>query len=149
METKIMINPAFTIERLYRAPIAKVWKAITDKDEMKEWYFELPEFKAEVGFEFTFVGGPPGGKQYVHRCKITEVIKGKKLTHSWSYEGYEGISFVTFELSAEGNSTRLKLTHSGLETFPKNNPDLAKEKFVEGWTQIINTGLAAYLEKIK
>ncbi len=44
-----MKTEPFVIERTYNAPISKVWKAITDKEEMKEWYFDLAEFKPEVG----------------------------------------------------------------------------------------------------
>jgi uncharacterized protein YndB with AHSA1/START domain len=42
----------FTIERTYSASVKKVWEAITDKAKMKQWYFDLSEFKPEVGFEF-------------------------------------------------------------------------------------------------
>jgi uncharacterized protein YndB with AHSA1/START domain len=42
---------------LLNAPISKVWKTITDKDDMKKWYFDIAEFKPEVGFEFQFEGG--------------------------------------------------------------------------------------------
>ncbi len=141
-----MNNEPIIIERTYNAPATKVWKAISDKNEMKKWYFDLAEFKTEIGFEFQFYGGPPE-KQYLHLCKVTEVIVGKKLTYSWRYDGYEGISFVTFELFNEGNQTRLILTHKGLESFPVSNPHLAKGNFVEGWTQIINTSLKDFLEK--
>lgn len=142
-----MNNEPFVIERTYDAPIAKVWKAITDKNEMKQWYFDLAEFRPEVGFEFQFTGGPSPEKQYLHLCRITEVIPEKKLTHSWQYDGYEGNSFVTFELFDEGGKTRLKLTHAGLETFPKENPDLAKQNFVAGWTDIIGRSLKEFVEK--
>jgi uncharacterized protein YndB with AHSA1/START domain len=137
----------FVIERTYDAPGEKVWKAITNKNDMKQWYFDLPDFKPQVGFEFQFMGGAEGGKQYRHLCKITEVIAGKKLTHSWRYEGYTGISYVTFELFPEGNKTRLKLTHQGLETFPADNPDFARKNFEAGWTDIIGRSLKEYLEK--
>jgi uncharacterized protein YndB with AHSA1/START domain len=83
----------------------------------------------------------------LHLCKITEVVIGKKLSYSWRYDGYEGNSFVTFELFPEGNKTRLKLTHKGLETFPINNPDFAKENFIDGWTYITGTSLKEFLEK--
>ncbi len=46
----------FTIERIYNALIEKVWQAITDKDQMKQWYFDIAGFKPEVGFEFSFSG---------------------------------------------------------------------------------------------
>ena len=143
-----MNQEPFVIERTYNAPIEKVWKAITDKDQMKQWYFDIAEFKPEVGFEFQFKGGKDESQMYLHLCKITEVIPGKKLTYSWRYDGYEGISYVTFELFKEGTKTRLKLSHAGLETFSRNNPDFAKENFAEGWTQIVGTSLKTYLEKI-
>lgn len=141
-----MNNSPFVIERTFQAPVAKVWNAITNKDDMKQWYFDLPEFKPEVGFEFQFYGGKEE-KQYLHLCKITEVTALKKLTYSWRYDGYEGNSHVTFELFAEGDKTRLRLTHAGLETFPSSNSDLAKENFATGWTDIVDTALKGFLEK--
>jgi uncharacterized protein YndB with AHSA1/START domain len=140
-----MKNEPIIIERVYDAPVAKVWKAITDKNEMKKWYFDLAEFKPETGFEFQFLGGNEN-RQYLHLCKITEVLHNKKLQYSWRYDGYEGNSFVTFELFEEAGKTRLRLTHQNLESFPENNPDFAKKNFVEGWTHIIGTSLKEFAE---
>ncbi|TDH20639.1 SRPBCC domain-containing protein [Segetibacter sp. 3557_3] len=140
-----MINEPFVIERTYQAPISKVWEAITNKAQMKQWYFDLAEFKPEVGFEFSFEGGPED-RQYLHRCRVTEVIPGKKLAYTWRYEGYDGDSLVTWELFNEAGATRLRLTHAGLETFPAN-PDFAKTNFVQGWTDLIGTHLKEYLGK--
>ena len=141
-----MKNNPFVIERTFKAPASKVWEAITNKDEMKKWYFDFKEFRPEVGFQFDFYGGPDD-RQYHHLCKITTAVPKKKLAYSWRYEGYEGNSLVTFELFDEGKATRLKLSHDGLETFPASNPDLAKENFEQGWTEIIGTSLKEYLEK--
>ena len=141
-----MKTQPFTIERTYNAPIARVWQALTDKDEMKQWYFDLKEFKPEVGFKFQFWGGDEK-KKYLHLCEITEVVPNKKLTYSWRYDGYTGESFVTFELSPEGDKTRLKLTHEGLETFPADESALARKNFESGWNQIIGTSLKEFLEK--
>ena len=140
------MDTPFVIERTYQAPVDLVWKAITDKNEMKQWYFDLAEFKAEPGFEFQFLGGTENMK-YLHLCKVTTVIPGKKLAYTWRYDGYEGSSEVTFELFPEGKSTRLKLTHAGLDSFPKNNPDFAKKNFIEGWTSILGKSLNEYFEK--
>jgi uncharacterized protein YndB with AHSA1/START domain len=140
-------NSPIIIERIYNASVEIVWRAITNNDDMKQWYFKLPDFKAEVGFEFQFLGGKDADKQYLHLCKVTEVIPGKKLTYSWRYDGYEGNSFVTFELFPTDNKTLLKLTHTGLESFPQNNPDFVKENFVEGWKYITGTSLKEYVER--
>jgi uncharacterized protein YndB with AHSA1/START domain len=143
-----MMNPAPVIkEVLLNAPASKVWNAITDKKEMKQWYFDLAEFKPEVGFEFQFYGGDEK-KQWLHLCKVTEAITGKKLTSSWKYDGYGGISYVAFELFPEGSKTRLKLTHSGLESFPVDEvPEFNRENFEAGWESIICTSLKDFFEK--
>jgi uncharacterized protein YndB with AHSA1/START domain len=142
-----MENKVFKIERTFNAKRKDVWLAITQKDLMKQWYFDLPEFKAEVGFTFEFTGGEEGGKQYLHRCVITEVVIEKKLTHTWCYVGYEGVSYLTFELFDEGENTRLKLSHSGIETFPADVADFAYHNFESGWNHIINISLKDFLEK--
>lgn len=145
MKTQPVATEPIVFERIYNAPIATVWKAITSKEDMKHWYFDIEEFKPEVGFEFSFVGGDDKQK-YVHLCKVLEVIPEKKLKYSWRYEGYEGDSFVTWELFSEGkNETRVKLTHEGVENFPKVEA-LSRQNFVLGWTQIVGTSLTDYVE---
>ena len=140
-----MNNESFVIERTYNAPVNKVWKAITDRDLMQQWYFNIAAFKPEVGFEFTFDGGSKE-KTYTHLCKVLEVVPNKKLSYSWRYKDYEGYSVVTFELFDEGEKTRLKLTHTGLETFPQVSKDFSKESFTQGWTHIIGTSLKNFVE---
>jgi len=139
-----MKNEPIVIEKVYNALSDKVWAALTDKEQMKQWYFDLAEFKPVVGFEFQFEGGEEG-KTFTHRCRIMEVVPGKKLSHTWRYEGYPGESLVTWELFAEGEKTRVKLTHAGLETFPPVQ-DFKRENFVTGWTQIVGTSLKEFVE---
>jgi uncharacterized protein YndB with AHSA1/START domain len=134
------------VEQEYNAAPAKVWAALTDADEMRKWYFDLPEFRPEAGFNFQFTGGPADGVQYLHLCEVTEVVPQKKLTYSWRYDGYEGNSFVTFDLLGEGEKTRLKLTHMGLESFPQENPDFAVANFEKGWEDIVRKNLRGYVE---
>lgn len=144
MESKNKLNPVVK-EVVLNAPIVKVWKAITNKNDMKQWYFELETFRPEVGFEFQFYGGKDE-KQYLHLCQVMEVIPGRKLAYAWRYDGNPGNSLVTFELFPEGKNTKLRLTHQGLESFGTNNPDLAKENFVEGWNTIIGKSIKAFVE---
>jgi uncharacterized protein YndB with AHSA1/START domain len=136
-------------ERLFDAPVTTVWKALTDKNEMKKWYFDLPDFKPEKGFQFEFMGGSPEGVQYRHLCEITAVVPEKLLAYSWRYDGFAGNSIVTFELIEQGDKTLLKLTHTGLETFPQDNPDFDKKNFIEGWNHIVNNSLKDSLEGVR
>jgi uncharacterized protein YndB with AHSA1/START domain len=145
MPAKNNLAEAVVIERTFNAPVERVWRALTDVDEMRQWYFDLKEFKPEVGFEFEFVFEHEGIKHH-HLCKVTEVILQKKLAYTWRYKGHEGDSLVTFELFADGEKTRLKLTHEGLETFPKL-PSFARKNFEAGWTAIIGSELKQFVEK--
>lgn len=139
-----MTHEPFVIEHSYNAPVARVWQALTDKEQMKDWYFNMAEFEPTAGFEFTFTGENEG-KVYVHRCKIIEAVPNERLKHTWAYEGYDGTSYVTFELTPESEGTRLRLTHEGLETFPPL-PDFKPENFAAGWAYILGTSLKDHLK---
>ncbi|HYM20335.1 MAG TPA: SRPBCC domain-containing protein [Candidatus Kapabacteria bacterium] len=132
------------VERTFDVPISKVWDAITQNDKLTCWYFELPEFRAEIGFEFHF-SVVNGGKTYTHLCKVTSVILGKKISYTWRYENYPGSSEVTFELFPENNGTRLRLTHAGIESFP-DTKDFFRSNFEEGWKHIIGVSLRDFLQ---
>ena len=147
MTTKTELAEAVVVERTLNAPVAKVWKALTDVDQMREWYFDLKEFKPEVGFEFEFVVEHEGNK-YHHLCRITDVVPEKKIVYTWRYKGEPGDSLVTFELFPDADKTRVKVTHTGIETFPQT-PAYARKNFEAGWTAIIGTELKQFVEKSK
>jgi uncharacterized protein YndB with AHSA1/START domain len=145
MTTKAMTTEAIAIERTLNAPIARVWQALTDVDQMRQWYFDLKEFRPQAGFEFEFVVEHEGNT-YHHLCKVTEVIPEKKIAYTWRYKGEPGDSLVTFELFPERNKTRLKLTHTGIESFPRT-PAYARKNFETGWNTIIDSELRQFVEK--
>jgi len=137
---------AVVVERTFDAPVAKVWRALTSARAMKKWFFEIKEFQPKVGFDFAFAAGPEGGKIFHHHCRVTEVVREKRLSYSWRFEGYEGDSLVTIELTASGRKTKLRLNHAGIGTFPRS-PEFARENFVAGWTAIIGEGLKEFVER--
>ena len=147
MTMKTNLAEAVVLERTFEAPVARVWKALTDADEMRVWYFDLREFKPEVDFEFEF-SVEHEGMTYHHLCKVTEVIPERKIAYTWRYKGEPGDSLVTFELFPEGDKTRLKLTHTGIESFPKTAA-YARKNFETGWTAIIGSELKQFVEKTK
>lgn len=134
------------VERVYNAPPERVWEAITVKEKMSKWYFKLDQFEPVVGFEFSFEGGSED-HTYVHLCKIVEVVPRKKIAHTWRYKDYPGESLVSWEIFPEGDKTRLRLTHEGLETFPQDKPDFARTSFQAGWTDIIGKLLKEFVEE--
>ncbi len=132
MDTAVIV-----IERTYDASVDKVWQALTDINKINQWFFKLEDFKAELGFAFSFSGNDNGVK-VVHECIITELIPERKLSYSFIYSGYPQQSSVTFALFPEGKKTKLILTHSDLEEFSKGSPQYAREKFLGGWTYLAN-----------
>jgi uncharacterized protein YndB with AHSA1/START domain len=134
------------VERTYDAPVETVWAALTEPAQMKQWYFtEIESFKPEVGFE-TQVNVRYRGREFLHLWKVTEAVPNKKIAYSWRHKDLPGDSIVSFELFPEGGKTRLKLTHTGLETFePKKHPAYARKNHLQGWTHF-GTALAEYLQ---
>ena len=145
-ETKDLAE-AVILERTFNAPVARVWKALTDVDQMRQWYFDLKEFKPQVGFECEFIVEHEGNS-YHHLCRVIDVVPEKKIAYTWRYKGEPGDSLVTFELFPDGHKTRLKLTHAGIETFPKT-PAYARKNFETGWTAIIGSELKQFVESSK
>ena len=133
------------VEKTYNAKIDRVWQALTDPALMKQWYFDLPGFRPEVGYEFSFLAGDDTTK-WLHLCKVTAVKPNKLIAYTWRYDGYGGDSLVTFELFDEGDKTRLVLTHTGLDTFPADVKAFDRKNFEIGWNAIIDTSLAKFLE---
>ena len=136
----------FVIERTYDAPVAVVWQAITDRDAIKQWFMDFEDFRPEVGCEFHFTAEDNDQVSWLHHCIVTEAIPLKKLAYSWRYEGYEGVTLVTMELFDEGDETRVKLTHSGLNNLAKI-PAFASENFAAGWTDLIGSLLKNYVNR--
>jgi uncharacterized protein YndB with AHSA1/START domain len=142
-----MDNPMetpFYLEQVYDASIQQVWQALTDEHKMRDWYFpQLIKFKPVVGFEFVFSNdGSPFQKEW----RVTKVEDGRVLAHNWLYKGYPGSSEVTFELVKEGAKARLKLTHTGLASFPRD-PHFARNRFEDGWKQLLGSNLKNHLAK--
>ncbi|MCW3076912.1 MAG: hypothetical protein JWO32_1521 [Bacteroidetes bacterium] len=52
-----MEDNLLVIERTFHASVPKVWAALSNAEQMKHWYFNIPDFRPEVGLEFSFSAG--------------------------------------------------------------------------------------------
>lgn len=135
------------VVQIFNTQISNVWGAITELDQMKQWFFEnIGSFTAEVGFETQF-NVQSQNRNFLHLWKLTEVVPMKKISYNWKYEGYPGDSFVMFELFEQHDSTKLRLTHQITAAFPQNIPEFKRESGIEGWNYFIGQRLKYYLEK--
>ena len=145
MQDNNLLSTPITKEVLLDAPVSKVWSALTKKEELKQWCFDMEAFEPVEGFEFHFYGEKDGEK-FKHNCRVLRAIPGQEMKWLWSYENVPGDTYVTFYLQPEGEKTRLTLTHEGLEKLPQDN-NYSRENFVAGWNEIIGNLLPAHLEK--
>jgi len=139
-------NPIVS-EQIFNAPTDVVWKAITDKDQMRQWFFEpMTDFEPKVGFETQFnVRGDE--RDFPHLWKVTDVVPERRIAYEWRYGGYPGDSSVTWELSETPNGTKLKLTHDGTETFPRDDPVFSRESGQAAWDYFLHESLKDFLEQ--
>lgn len=131
--------------------VERVWSALTHPDEMRNWYFDIPNFEAVEGKMFDFVVSfTDEGKEhnFRHLFKILEVVQQEKLTHTWEHPGHsKGTSVLTWELIPEEDSTTLVLSHEGVESFlDEGSKYFTLESYTAGWNSILQ-GLKKYLEQ--
>lgn len=140
-ETPVVVEQTFSKDK------KMVWSAISNVEEMVQWYFNnIPEFKAEVGFKTKF-DVDSGERIFPHIWEVIEVIPYQKLVYNWQFDGYEGSSNSIFELIEESDSIKLRLTCEVLEDFSDKIPEFRRESCLGGWEYFIQGQLKEYLNK--
>jgi uncharacterized protein YndB with AHSA1/START domain len=89
-------RPALRFERRLQHPVERVWRAITEPDELEAWFVARPEWKPEAGETFNAME---------QDGEITEVEPPRLLAWNWGGELFR------FELSPDGEGCRLVFTH--------------------------------------
>jgi uncharacterized protein YndB with AHSA1/START domain/ADP-ribose pyrophosphatase YjhB (NUDIX family) len=122
------------------APISKVWIALTDPAILGKWITMPNNISPVVGNEFTFEAESRdewGNWDRMIKCKITELIPGKKISYTWASELIKGETIVSFELNDNKGKTELTLIHSGWENLPEN-AEMWKESHNKGWRDLLS-----------
>ena len=128
-----------------------VFKAITDPNELTNWFPDQAILEPRVGgkMKFSFYRDSKGthrNMDYFPEGTIIEFIPDKKISYSWEHPSIPDFprTIVTWELQKiEDNKTRLNLIHSGFKAakMPK-----AREEHDEGWTYFLSE-LAKYCKQ--
>jgi len=139
------MNPV-VVQQSFHVSVSELWKAISELDQMKLWFFEnLDAFSAEVGFETQF-NVKSGERDFRHLWKVTEVIPLEKIVYSWKYEGYEGVSQVSFETFITEGGSSLRVSHVVTNSFPQSIPEFTRESCQGGWEYFINNQLKNFID---
>ena len=100
------MSTSITVQYTINAPAEKVWKALTDKNEMKSLGILISGilFWKQVRNSTSMNRG--GENKYHHHAQILEIIPNEKLKHTWSYPDFSALkTIVTRELLPEGGQT--------------------------------------------
>lgn len=137
------------IERTYPISIADLWRALTTKENMKEWFFEIPDFTMEIGGEFQFFRHQKQ-QNLLHKCQVIDVVPKQLFKFAWRHPRQTGeSSIVTWRLIPRGGATTLHLTHEGLENFKGAGEQYSQESFENGWNYLLGETLSKFLDKQK
>ena len=142
-----MIHKSIKINK----PADVVWNAITQAGQMKQWYFRISNFEAKKGEIFDFIvsiSDDEGDHDFRHLFKIIEVVPNKKLKHTWEHPGHSaGTSTLTWELTPQKDSTKVTLTHVGIEDITdEKSKYFNKNSYIASWEHYLQK-LKDYLEK--
>tara|TARA_R110002167_G_scaffold163242_7_gene359981 strand:- start:1942 stop:2370 length:429 start_codon:yes stop_codon:yes gene_type:complete len=128
---------------VYDHSIEKVWNAITQANEISTWFIKT-DFKAEVGYRYTFTAGEEKG------CtQITGVVKEANpytLVYTWVVQNTDTETTVKWVLEEAEGKTKLYLEHSGISKYTGETAVAMFGSFNEGWNNCI-AQLSKYLNQ--
>jgi uncharacterized protein YndB with AHSA1/START domain len=130
-------NLAYTYDIYIGAPIDKVWKGLVDGDITKQYVYGTRfDGKLKKGASYAYVGD---GDFKVVDGEILDVEPQKKLVMSWKAHWDDAVakdppSRVSYELSAAGSSTKLRVVH---DDFDRQTATYTGS--VEGWPLMLSS----------
>ena len=132
-------KPSLSLVRKFGVGPAKVWRALTDPEALKQWMapndtytVRVEEIDVRVGGRYRIVMRAPDGEEHDVRGVYREVVPDRKLVYTWAWKTTpERESLVTMELRAAGEGTELTLLH---ERFADVE---ARDRHNQGWTACI------------
>jgi uncharacterized protein YndB with AHSA1/START domain len=119
-----VVHSAFHLERTYDAPVARVWRALTDQQAKPKWFggppgrWELLErhMDIRVGGSERLKGRWEGGVVSTFDATYLDVIPNERLIYSYvmHLDGKKiSVSLATMQLKAEGGRTMLQVSEQG------------------------------------
>jgi uncharacterized protein YndB with AHSA1/START domain len=119
-----VVHATFHLERTYDAPVARVWKALTDEKAKQKWFggapgrWELLErhMDVRIGGSERLKGRWEGGVFSTFDATYHDVIPNERLVYSYVMHLNDkkiSVSLATLQLQADGRKTTLKVSEQG------------------------------------
>ncbi len=122
--TRSVAHATFHLERSYDAPVARVWRALTDEAAKQKWFggtpgsWELLEQRMDVrpGGRERLKGRWQGGVVSTFDAVYHDVIPNERLVYSYEMHLDDkkiSVSLATIQLKAGNGKTTLMVTEQG------------------------------------
>ena len=126
-----------------KAPVSRVWRALTDHEKFGAWFQVKLEAPFEPGKEAVGRITHPGYEHVTWRAVVRQMVPERLFSLSWHpYAVEPGVDYsdepqtlIEFRLEPHGEGTLLTLTESGFERIPAHRRDEAFRMNDGGWTQ--------------
>lgn len=130
---------AIVEELTIKAAPQRVWKAITQQDEIIRWWAYEARVKPEVGSLGEFRFRPPAGTFHLEVAELDPDKKVRWITRQAPAPQWAGTS-ITWQLTPVQSGTQVAFTHDGF-----TQADVAFEAVHKVW-QYFLVSLTSYLE---
>ena len=134
------MNDAITREIVLRAPLARVWRAVSDHREFGTWFRVDLDDPFEEGRRIEGRMTYPGAEGLPFSVRVITVRPETLLRFEWpAYVEDEGVlelepwTTVEFRLVPEGEATRVIITESGFDQLPARVRDRIWRENEGGW----------------
>jgi uncharacterized protein YndB with AHSA1/START domain len=128
------------------APADRVFKALTDASELKEWFTDAQspvktwEMDPRIDGAYRYTTEKAaivvnGVSEFECHGHIVEYDPPRVLAYTWFANWHDDPTrrtVVRWELTPEGNGTHVKVTHSGLTHLP-----IARKDYSGGWPGVV------------
>jgi len=147
-----VVHATFSVERVFAAPLQRVFAAWADPAEKARWFVPPPEWAAaEHALDFR-VGGtehltvtPPDGVANVYGASYIDIVADSRivLVYTMHVGGAKiSASLATLEFFAEGESTRLVFTEQAAFLDGLDDPETraaGTEQLMDGLARALET----------
>ena len=105
---------SLVVERVFRHPPEKLWRALTEGPLLAQWMMNN-DFEPSVGRKFQFHGEPRPNWNGVVDCEVLIVDPLHRLSYNWGVGGSEsGLQWVVlWTLTPAEGGTHLRMEQSG------------------------------------
>ena len=130
-----------------RAPMARVWRALTDSAEFGEWFGVLLDGPFEAGQKIVGKITHPGCEHMTLNAWVERMSPERSFAFRWHPyatdpevdDSADPTTLVEFHLEAADGGTLLTITESGFDAIPEDRRSEAFLRNEGGWTmQVAN-----------